>query len=383
MLILWRFLIGHFLKVTTVCVVAFIGILLTMRLDQIAHFASLGAQFSDIALFAIHQIPYIFPIALPIACLISSMILVQRLSKTYELTALRGCGMGLKTILFPLLMTAAVLALGNFYIVSEVATQSHLTTNALKSRLKAINPLLLLHNKHLMRLKGVYFKAMGPSKHGEFASDSIVAIPNKRSDRISVILSKRLTANPDEFVGREVTLISVLGNDQNEQFDPLLIENIEQSSTAVIDFAEMLQKKGWKINGDYLQMSMLLVRLREQKSSLELARQQHKSSDDIKEIRYQYNISISEIMRRLSISMAVFSFTLMGAAFGMSIGRRHSHRSLYVVIALATVFVVAFFTAKGLEKNWITAASLYMVPHGLIILTSVIFLNRISRGVEG
>ncbi len=382
MLVLWRFLIGHFLKVTALCVTAFIAVLLTMRLDEIAHVASLGAQASDIALFALHQIPYIFPIALPIACLISSMILVNRLSKTHELTALRGSGMGLKTIFFPLLLTAAFLAMVNFAIVSEVATQSHLATNTLKSQLRAVNPLLLLHNKHLMRLKGVYFKAMGPSRVGEFASDVILAMPNKHNDRIFVITAKQLTAHPTAFVGKGITLLSVLNGDQSEQFDPILIENIEQSSTDVVDFADLLQKQGTKINGDYLRMAMLSVRLRQQHDALAQARQEGKPSDEIKELRYQYHSTVSELMRRISVSLAVFTFTLMGCAFGMSIGRQHSHRSLYIVIALATLFVVAFFTAKGLDRYGVTASLLYLVPHGVIILASVIFLNRITKGIE-
>lgn len=382
MLILWRFLIGHFLKVTAFCVVAFIAVLLTMRLDEIAHFASLGAQASDIVLFAFYQIPYIFPIALPISCLISSMILVQRLSKTHELTALRGCGMGLKTILFPLLLTASLLAMVNFYIASEVATQSHLTMNTLKSQLRAVNPLLLLHNKHLMRLKGVYFKSMGPSRLGEFASDVVLAVPNTHNDRIYVILAKQFIANPTAFIGKEVTLLSVLNSGQDEQFDPLLIENIEQSSTDVMDFGELLQKKGSKVNGDYLQMAMLSVRLREQRDALAQARQNGAASEAVKEFRYQYHSSLSEVVRRMSVALAVLSFTLMGCAFGMSIGRHHSNRGLFIVIALATLFVVAFFAAKGMDRYGVTASLLYLIPHALIIGASVVFLNRISKGIE-
>lgn len=382
MLILWRFLIGHFLKVTAFCVTAFIAVLLTMRLDEIAHFASLGAQASDIALFAFYQIPYIFPIALPISCLISSMILVQRLSKTHELTALRGCGMGLKTILFPLLLTAALLAMANFYIASEVATQSHLTMNTLKSQLRSVNPLLLLHNKHLMRLKGVYFKALGPSRVGEFASDVILALPNTHNDRIYVILAKQFIANSSAFIGKEVTLLSVLNSGQEEQFDPLLVENIEQSSTDVMDFGELLQKKGAKVSGDYLRMGMLSVRLREQREALNQAKHDGKAVGEIKELRYQYHESLSEIVRRISVALAVLSFTLMGCAFGMSIGRHHSNRGLSIVIALATLFVVTFFTAKGMERYGVAASLLYLIPHVLIIGSSVVFLNRISKGIE-
>lgn len=381
MLILWRFLIGHYLKVTAVCVTAFIGILLTMRLDEIAHFAALGATITEIASFAWHQIPYVFPIALPVSCLISSMILFQGLSKTHELTALRSCGIGVREILFPILMAAFLLSAANFYVVSEVATQSHLTANILKSKLRAINPLLLLHNKHLMRLKGVYFKAMGPSRVGEFANDVILGIPNKKSGRISVIIAKQMITDPVAFIGNDISLISVLSHEQSEAFDPLIVENIEHSATAVNDFSDLLQKKEGKIGGDNLRMSMLLVRLKEQREALRLAKEKLQN-DEVKNLRHQVSMGFSEMARRGSLALAVLTFTLMGSAFGMSVGRGHSYRSLYTVIILATLFIVAFFTAKGLEKNWIAATALYMVPHGVIVITSLLFLNRMSRGVE-
>lgn len=380
--IVWRFFLWQFLKVTIVCIIAFIAILLTMRLDEIAHFASLGAAVQDLALFTFYQIPYILPIAIPISCLISSMILIQRLSKSGELTALRACGFGLKTIFTPLLFSAAVIAFANFYIVSEVATQSHLITNNLKSKLRSINPLLILHNKHLMRLKGIYFDAMGPSRLGEYASDVIIAMPNKNNKRLSLLIAKQLISENDSFKGKKVTLLTSLKNNAPGRPDPIAIENMETTTTTVADFADLLQKKAWKINNDYLTMNLLLVRIRENRIALDEARRSGISSEEINAIKSEHHLSISEIFRRFSMSFAAFNFTLLGSAFGLSIGRKHSHSSIYIVICLATLFLVAFFVAKGLEKNWILAAALYGLPHILIIAASLTVLSRISKGME-
>src|SRR5438132_1223109 len=95
---LWRYLITYFLKIAFTCNLAFVAILLTMQLDDIAHFAALGAPFHYILLFTFHQIPYILPIALPLSCLIASLLLMQRLSNTHELTALRASGFSLRDI---------------------------------------------------------------------------------------------------------------------------------------------------------------------------------------------------------------------------------------------------------------------------------------------
>lgn len=380
--ILWRYLIGYFLKIAIACMLAFVAILLTMQLDDIAHFAALGAPLVYILLFTFHQIPYILPIALPLSCLIASLLLVQRLSSTHELTALRASGFALRDILAPIWLTAAFLTVGNFWMTSELATQSHLQSNLLKSELRSINPLLLLHNKHLMRLKGFYFEALGASRVGESSSNVVLALPNRHHQRLHLMIAQRLKASPTLFTGEGITLITGMSSEQEEDFDPLLVENIEKSQTHVNDFSDMLQKKVWVINNDYLQMPLLLARIQEQRQLLQEAKLKGESQEQIKSLKTQLNRSLSEIMKRFSIAVAVFSFTLMGTSFGIHIGRRRHYRSLYFAIALTTLYLVAFFVAKGIDHQRWLAATLYLAPHILIVCASLIVLRRVAKGME-
>ncbi len=200
--ILWNYLISFFLKISATCTLAFVAILLTMRFDEIAHFAALGAPVSYIIIFTLQQIPYILPIAIPLSCLIASLLLIQRLSHTHELTALRASGFSLINILMPIWVVSAFLAVGNLWIVSEFSTHSHLQNNLLKSELRSINPLLLLHNKHFMHLKGFYFEALGASHVGESASDVIVALPNRHQQRLHLMVAKYIQANSSTFASK-------------------------------------------------------------------------------------------------------------------------------------------------------------------------------------
>src|SRR3990167_1572836 len=78
--ILWRYLFKEYLKVFFLSILAFICILLITRLKQIAGFATLASGFISLILFVFYQIPYILPIAISISCLISSVILFQKMS---------------------------------------------------------------------------------------------------------------------------------------------------------------------------------------------------------------------------------------------------------------------------------------------------------------
>lgn len=380
--IFWRYLISHFLKIAFASVLAFVSILLTMRLDEIAHFAALGAPLSYLLLFTLYQIPYILPIALPISCMIGALLTIQRLSHSHEFTALRACGFSLRSIMSPIWLTACFLSFANFVITSELATESHLQANLLKSELRSFNPLLLMQNKHLMRLKGFYFETLGSSKVGESATDVILAIPNKNQQRLNLLIAKNLKIAPAVFIGEGVTIISGTPSDDQQEYDHLFVENIRESTTQIRDFSHLLQKKVWTINNDYLQMSFLLHRLREQKDLLAISKTKNETEAEIKALKKQINKSYSEIIKRISIALAVFSFTVMGTAFGIKIGRRRNYYPLYLAILLTTLFLLSFFIAKGIEDRLALSAFLYLFPHLLIISTSILFLKRIGKGVE-
>jgi len=379
--IIWQFLLNQYLKVVGLCAAAILVVLLITRLQDIAHFASLDASLSIVFLFVLYQIPYILPVAIPVSCLVSSILLVQRLSATHELTALRACGMGLKDLLSPILIAGAFLSIVNFYFVSEMATTSHLYTNLWKSELRSLNPLLLLKNKHLLSLKGAYFDTLGASQAGESASDVIMLFPNKSTQRISLILASKVEANRDKLMIQGQTLITALQGDE-EEFDPILIENIERTQATTSDFAQLFQKKSWSVNNDYLKMPLLLSRIQEERQTLKVAKKNNVASGEIRRMQERIHCCYSEIVRRISSGMAVFTFTLMGASFGITISRHRSDRKVVWIIAIAAGYLATFFMAKGVAKNIVGSTALYIVPHFIIIAVSIWMLKRIAKGVD-
>jgi len=372
--IIWRFLIGQYLKVMGLSVVAFIAVLLVTRLNDIAHFCSLDATGKLIFLFILYQIPFVLPIALPIACLLSAILLVQQLSKTHELTALRACGVSIQSFMTPIFFVSGFLALINFYIVSELTTTSHLHSNLWKCELKSINPLLLLRNKHLMRMRGAYCHALGHSRMGESASQVVMAIPNKKSGRIHLLLAEELSTTGNLFLGKDLTLVTAKKHDH--AVDDLMIENIGESTTTALGFSQLFQEKAWKVNHDHLQMGLLLSRLKEEKKRLA------KEIDEPQTIKKNINRCYSEIIRRLSVALAVFTFTFLGAAFGIRISRRSSNLMIFCVIGLAAGYLAAYFMAKGVDHAIIPAALIYLLPHVILVTLSIWVLKRVSKGIE-
>lgn len=404
--ILWRYLLSQYFKVLLLCTAAFILLLLSLRLEEIAHFATLGPSWLYIFQFVYYQIPYILPIALPISALMSALILLKRLSKDHELTAMRAAGLPIHAIIAPLLIAATFLSMINFYVVSDLATDSHLSASFIKSELRNVNPLLLLNNKHLMKLKGIHFDTLGSSRLGESASKTVLAMPNKKNGRINLLLADSIKVSPEEFTAKSMTLISSIGKKQqkqaqnakhtdlktnsvkdrliegNTQGDDLLVENISVTHTPIENFSQMIQKKTWNINDDHLTLSLLLVRLNEQQAKMKNATASQLPESDIKTLQRRINRIYSEIARRLSAGLAIFTFTLIGTCSGLSIGRKNSVRGMIIVIGLLALYLTAFFSARNIGHLLTASLLLYSVPHLLITLTSFWMLRRTSRGVE-
>ena len=379
--LLWRYLLGDYLKIFALCVGAFVAILMTMRLDEIAYFATLGPQSLHILWFALQQIPYIIPIAMPIAAIIASTLLMLRLSQAHELTAMRACGFALRDIIAPILIAACFLSLANFYIISELSTAAHHNSGKLKNELRSINPLLLLHNKHIMQVKGFYVDTLGPSRTGEFAEDIVFFSPNKRSHRLNMMIAKELRATPENFSGKNVTLLTSKYAEGDRGKENFIVENMADTNATINDFTRMLEKKMWNINNDHLRLPLLLARLSEARQELTLARASGDKAE-IKQARYYLNSCCTEIIRRLSVALAVFSFTLMGLAFGIKISRNQSSRGIAIIILLASLYLIAFFGAKSFDHALIAASLLYLVPHLIIWSSSFWILHRRVHGIE-
>ncbi|MEC7839037.1 MAG: LptF/LptG family permease [Chlamydiota bacterium] len=378
--IMWRYLLNQYLKVFLFCVLTFLAVLLTTRLDEIAHFATLGPEGALIFWYVMYQIPYILPIAIPLSCLIAAMIVMQSLSNSHELTALRSAGLSIKRIIAPLLVTSCFLSFINFYVISEVATHSHMSASLLKNELRSLNPLLLLNNRHLMRMKGYYFDTFGSSKMGETASYAILASPNNSNSRINLLVADLLAATPDLFYGKNISIITDITPKTLNKNDNIIIENMSGAMTSIQDFTKLIEKKVWHLNNDHLRLPLLLLRLESERAEYKALSKSEKVKPETWQILKNIRRCISEIQKRISVGLAPFTFTLLGAAFGISITRNKTNSALFSVLGLSALYLICFFSGKGAEHVVWRSSMFYFAPHVLIIGASLIRLQRLAYG---
>lgn len=364
--ILWRYLLRNYFKVLTLCLSSFVSVLLITRFKEIAHFATSGSSFSTLILFTLYQIPYILPIALPISSLIAPILLFQRLSHTHELIALRASGLGLKTILFPILLAGGMLTILNFIFVSELSPRCRNLSKSLIYTTTAKNPLFLTQKESLIRIRDAHFD-INSFDPGKEAKNALIVHNNRTNGRLGLMIAKKFTLENEYIKGEQVGIISSSDSKKNDIYDHLIIENQKTMATKASNLAPFIQSLEGRLSYDYMPLRLILARKLSKK-------------------RVHYNFTWGkghlEIVRRISFAIAAFTFTFIGAAFGMDIGRDRKKRGIFTAIILASLTLICFLTAKSIKHSPYTSIVIFLLPHPIVLYSCLAYIRRISRGIE-
>ena len=134
----------------------------------------------------------------------------------------------------------------------------------------------------------------------------------------------------------------------------------------------------WKAQNDYLWMPLLLSKKHKLEQKLAIKKYQMKHTHGIKKKIGQV---YAEIVRRLSLSLSIITFTFLGAAYGCSIGRFRSKWRYITVCILAALYLSCYLAAKGIHDKAILPICLYTIPHLIMIICSIQRLKKIERGI--
>lgn len=361
--IVWRYLLRQYFQVFALCIVSFIAALFVMRFKEIAEFATLNSDGVSIVLFSLYQLPYVLPLAIPVSCLIASVILFQKMSHSQELTALRAAGMSLKDLLYPLILAGFFLTLFNFTILSEIGPRCRFKAKELSYAMTANNPFYIFNKITEGKLTNAYVE-IRTLRGGKKAKDVLLILNNRPHERLGVMTAKELTIEGNELLGKDVSLISSVRGEENNNFDHLVIEHQSSMSTKAATLSSLLQSAKWHGSLDYLSFKDLVIR----------ATTSHK--------KIWLSHHTFEIARRLSLAFTPLVFTLLGAAFGMEISRQRSKKGILWVVGLATFYLAAFIGAKSMKHFQLVALALDFIPLVVILLLSLGSLRRTSRGIE-
>jgi lipopolysaccharide export system permease protein len=125
--ILGRYIASTYLKILGLCIGAFVSVYLIIDfMEKIRAFTHAQAEIRYIGLFFLCKIPGIITQVTPLAILMATLLTLGGLSRTSEITAMRGCGISLPRIAAPILTISFIASLATLF-ADEVLTPASYT----------------------------------------------------------------------------------------------------------------------------------------------------------------------------------------------------------------------------------------------------------------
>ncbi len=133
MRLLDRYVTGQFLRIFAVCVLGVPFLFMVIDLtDNLDRFIDQGAGRAQVVLHYVYQFPYQSLLAFPIAALLASVFTVSALTRRFEITAMKSCGVSFYRITTPLLIVATLLSFVALALTEVVPVTNRLSDEALE-----------------------------------------------------------------------------------------------------------------------------------------------------------------------------------------------------------------------------------------------------------
>ncbi|MCH9633420.1 MAG: hypothetical protein S4CHLAM7_01450 [Chlamydiae bacterium] len=372
---LWRYILKQFFKVFALTTLSFIFVLFATRLKEIAKIMAMTPKYKYVFLFMLNIVPFILPIAVPIACLIAAFLLYQKLSVSHELTAMRCSGFSLFSLIFPTLAAATCLSFANFYIISEVTTQSKVFSKKLMNQLITDNPFYLLEHRNRLKIRNFYFDML-VEERGKQAKDLVFISPDKSQRHLNLVFIKDLEITDNQIYAPSINIVSNIQS--KSPYSHLVLENEKNFKANASDLSQLVKNSSSRLSNECFSMPSLLLKAKSLKSQIS----QTKDSRLRKVFSKKLTKIYSQIGRRISTGISAFTFTFLAISFAIEISRNRKKRNLLIMSSLTIFSLLCLFTGSIFDKNLLLSSLIYFMPHILILVLSGRELSKIAKGIE-
>ena len=364
-----RYVFGAFLTSFFLAFLVLSFVLTVGLMVQIVGYMLQGIPVDLVARFAFVSFPETMQWTIPIALLVSSILVFSRMSADSEVAAMRACGVNLLTVTrWPLLFAVVCTALGGF-VNNEIVPRGHQVRRDLTRRISVGAGLELLEPGRVIddfpKVK-IYFE----EKEGNWLKDLIVLdFSNPKVDRM-VTAAKALVTSE----GRDVVL-----DLHGMTVDPLDERNPGMARAARFQYRvkDALKDRTYKRKVKDFRFLEMMDKIREAKSDvknpeaaaarkakerLEKAdgRDRTEKKDSVaKELKlgkkvFKRRLSElrTEFQKRMVFAFASICFVLVGIPLGIRAQRKESSIGMAIALVVALGYYLVVILMTSMDKSY-------------------------------
>ena len=311
---------------------------------QIVGYILSGVPIELVGQFALVCFPETMQWTIPLALLVSSVLVFSRLSADSEIAAMRACGVNLLSVIrLPLLFAAAMTALGLF-INNEIVPRGHEVRRNLAKRISVGSGLELLEPGRVIddfpKVK-FYFE----SKDGNWLRDLIVLDYSNRKFVREITARKALVTSE----GRDICL----------DLHDMTVDPMDEDHPGMARAARFTYRVEDALKDGQYRRKEKDFRFREMLAAIARARQAvartsgpaRKGTERYFAKRYLSDIQ-TEFQKRWVFAFASVCFVLVGVPLGIRAQRKESSIGMAISLGVALSYYLVVILMLSLSKNF-------------------------------
>lgn len=341
-----KYVFGSFLSSFVLAFLVLSFVLTIGLLVQIVGYIMDGVPMSLVGEFCMVSLPETLQWSIPLALLVSSILVFSRMSADSEIAAMRACGIHLVSVVkWPLLFALMCTLLGLF-INNEVVTRGHEIRRTLKTRvsvgagLSVLEPGRIIDDFPNVKL---YFGR----KEGNWLYD-IVAYDY---------------SNPkvDRMITAEKALVSQNNADVNLDLYQMTVDPIDEKRNTMARFGrfvytikDVLKERAYEPRVKDMGLVKIIGRISALSKAVEMTEGDINDKGSRKNFLARELSSVKvEFMKRIVFAMASICFVLIGIPLGIRSQRKESSVGMAISLAVALGYYVVVILMLSLEESFV------------------------------
>ena len=337
-----------------------------------------GATPGIVLRFIGSSMPEMLTLSIPVALLVSTLLVFGRLSSDSEISAMRACGIPLRTLMATPLAIAAVLSGVCVVLNGTVGPRSNAARRDLRYSVKAADLLSYIRpGKFVDDFPGVTFYAGARDAHDESLLYDVRILEAMGGGRTREVKAARARISMEDARVRldmeDVTMNPIDRNHPVVGEARHAVYHLGNEKAAKFKARELLDKDSARKRRNVQLHSWTSLELLD---ALREARESPPDPDD-REQRITLARMKTELSRRMVFALACVCFVAIAIPLGIRSQRRESAIGTAVCIALAASFYLFIIAAESLTRGvWLSGYVVAWVPVVLCLSVSAILVSR-------
>ena len=363
-----RYVFGSFLSSFTLAFLVLSFVLTIALMVQIVGYIMDGVPMALVCEFCMVSLPETLQWSMPLALLVSSILVFSRMSADSEIAAMRACGVNIVSVMkYPILFAAFCTLLG-FWVNNEIVPRGHEIRRNLKARVSVETGLSVLEPGRVIddfpKVK-MYFSR----KDGNWLYDLLVF--------------DQSNPNIDRMITADKALVTQMGADVNLDLYNMTIDPVDDNHRTmahmnrfVYTLKDVIRKTSYFRRTKDFRLRELLGRIRETEKAVTETSAAGSQAEAMREFNLHELCSLKvELSKRFVFAMASICFVLVGIPLGIRSQRRESTIGMaislvvslgYYVVMILMLSCDGMYAVRPWLLIWLPVAACFLLSGWLV-----------------